>query len=471
MIKRERRINSQIIEGGLRKNIWKLALPMMAGAGLQNIFSLVDLFFIGKLGHIAIAALSIAGAVMAVILMLIIGIATGTTALVAHFIGKQDYENADNTAFQTLLLGIIGSIFILFIGLFGITPLLKLFGAEGEILSLATIYLKITFLYSIFIFLFVGLNQALRGAGDTITPLKILVIVNIINIILDPMLIFGFGPFPRMGIAGSAAATVFSRAIGTFFLFYHLLFRPSVIQFHRGIFKVDFPLMKKIAKIGIFASLQVFLRQVSFLLLIRLVASFGATSLAAYGIGSRLRMLAMMPGFGLASAGAIMVGQNMGAGFPERARVSGWEVVKAYQTIALPMSFLFILFAPFLISVFSQQAEVIHIGVIFLRFSFAAFPCVAVSIVLGRSMNGAGDTFAPAIITGIAKLLFCIPLAYLLSLYFHLNQNGIWLGMSISDVFQSLLFIWYFKKGLWQKRYYEHRESLEKDIFERETNL
>jgi len=470
-MQRERKINSQIIEGGLRKNIWKLALPMMVGAGLQNIFSLVDLFFIGKLGHVAIASLSIAGAVMSVILMLIMGIATGTTALVAHFVGKQDYENADNTAFQTLLLGIIGSILILFIGFFGIIPLLKLFGAKGEILPLATIYLKINFVCSIFIFSFIGLNQALRGAGDTITPLKILVIANIINIILDPMLIFGFGPFPRMEIAGSAAATVFSRAIGTLFLFHHLLFRPSAIHFHRKIFKVNFPLMKKIVKIGIFASLQVLLREISFLFLIRLVAFFGATTLAAYGIGSRLRMFAMMPGFGLANAGAIMVGQNMGAGSPERAKVSGWEVVKAYETIALPLSFLFILFASFLISIFSQQVEVVHIGKNFLIFLSATFPCVAVSIVLGRSMNGAGDTFAPAIITGIAKLLFCIPLAYLLSLFFHLNQNGIWLGMSISDVFQSLLFIWYFKKGLWQKRYYEHRESLEKDIFERETNL
>ncbi len=468
-MKRGRRINHQLTEGGLRKNIWKLALPMMAGAVLQNIFSLADLFFIGKLGYIAVAALSISGAVMSVMLMLIMGIATGTTALVAHFVGKQDYENADNTTFQTLLLGIISSILILLIGLFGTTPLLKLFGARGEVLPPAVIYLKINFIYSIFIFSFVGLNQALRGAGDAVTPLKILIIANLINIILDPLLIFGFGPFPRMGIAGSAAATVFSRAVGMFFLLFHLLFRPSAIHLHKGMFRINIPLMGKIVKIGIFASLQVLLREMSFLMLIRLIASFGAPTLAAFGICSRLRMVIMMPGFGLANASAIMIGQNMGAGSPKRARASGWEAVRAYQTIIFPMIFFFIIFASFLISVFSQQPEVVRIGAIFLRFLSATLPFVAISIVLGRSVSGAGDTLAPAIITGIAKLLFCIPLAYLLSLFFHLNQNGIWLAMSASDILGSIIFLWYFKKDTWQKRYYEHRESLEEMGFAKIT--
>ena len=220
---------------------------MMVGAALQDLFVLIDLFFVGRLGHVAVAALSISGVILFVVMVAAIGIATGTTALIAHFIGKKDYDSADIALFQTVILSIISSVGVALIGLFATVPLLRLFGATPEIIPAASQYLKIIFAWSIFMFLFIGFNQALRGAGDAVFPLKVLIFSNIINIILDPLLIFGFGFFPRMGVPGSATATVISRAAGVIILLGHLIFGHSTLHFRRNVFKINY-LIRRIVK-------------------------------------------------------------------------------------------------------------------------------------------------------------------------------------------------------------------------------
>ena len=458
---RVRKINKNITEGGLRSSIWKLAMPMMAGALLQDLFSLVDLFFVGRLGYIAVAALSMAGVIIAVIMMAAIGISAGTIALVAHFIGKKDYNSADNTLFQTVVVSTICSVGMALIGIFGTVNLLRLFGATPEVIPAASEYLKISFIWSIFIFLFIGFNQALRGSGDAVTPLKVLIVANVINIALDPLLIFGFGFFPQMGVAGSATATVISRIIGVIILLRHLLFGHSSLHFHRGIFKINFMLIGRMIKIGFFASFEVLMRQLSLLLLLRLVTSFGAACLAAYGIAIRLRMSVMMIGFGMAAASSVLIGQNMGAGHPDRATQAGWKTLKYYEFIVAPIAVLFFIFSPQIIGIFNNNHEVIKMGSDFLRFTAVTLPFLASALILGRGISGAGDTFAPAVMTGIAQLGLRIPIAYALVLLFGLGNNGIWLGINASDVCQGLAMIWYFKQGFWQKRYYKHRAVLE----------
>ncbi|MEA3560993.1 MAG: MATE family efflux transporter [Candidatus Omnitrophota bacterium] len=456
---RPRKINNTITEGGLRSSFWRLALPMMAGAGLQNLFSLIDLFFIGRIGHIAVAALSIAGVIIAVIMMLAIGISAGTTALVAHFIGKKDYNSADSTLFQTVVVSIICSAAMALIGLFGINGLLNIFGASPEIIPAASGYLKITFLWSIVMFLFVGLNHALRGSGDAVTPLKILILANIINIALDPLLIFGLGFFPRLEVAGSALATVISRSIGVIILLRHLLFGYSSLHFHKDIFKLNFILIGKMMRIGFFASFEVLLRQVSILLLLRLVTSFGTACLAAYGIVIRLRMAVMMIGFGMGIACSVLIGQNMGAGRPDRAAKSGWEALKYYELIVIPIAILFFIFSPRIIGIFNNNPEVLEIGSRFLRFIAVTLQLLALALVLGKGVTGAGDTIAPAVMTGVFQLGLRIPIAYLLVLIFRLGNNGIWLAVNFSDICQGLAIAWYFKRGLWQKRYHSQHIS------------
>jgi len=438
-------------------------MPMIVGAILHDLFTLADLFFVGRLGYLAVAALSISGVIIAMIIMVAIGISVGTTALIAHFMGKKDYESADNVLFQTVIVSVICSLGMVLIGLFGTTGLLRMFGASPEIIPAASEYLKISFIWSIFIFLFIGFDQALRGSGDAIVPLKVLILANVLNIALDPLLIFGLGFFPRMGVAGSAAATVISRLIGVIVLFRHFFYGHSSLHFHKRILWVNFPIIGRMVKIGFFASLEVLLRQLSLLMLLRLVTSFGAACLAAFGIAIRLRMAVMMLGFGMGSASSVLIGQNMGASHPDRAMQSGKEALKYYELIVIPIAVAFFIFSPNLIKVFSSYPDVVRIGSSFLRFIAVTLPFLALALILGRGISGAGDTIAPAAMTGIVQLGLRIPVAYLLALVFSLGTNGIWLGINASDVCQGLAMLWYFRQGYWQKRYHKHRSILEQE--------
>jgi putative MATE family efflux protein len=271
----------------------------------------------------------------------------------------------------------------------------------------------------------------------------------------------GYGPFPQMGVAGAAIATALTRGIGFIFLFLHLTVGHSTLQFKVRYTKPNLFLMKRIISIGSFSSLQVFIREVSFLFLMRLVASFGAITLAAYGIGARLRMVIMVPGLGFANSASVLLGQNMGAKQPERATESAWRTVLYYEFIAIPLATIFIIFAPQLVAIFAKQPEVIRIGTSFLRYLGVTFPFLALSLVLGQAMNGAGDTAAPTIINAIAQLGVRIPLAYIFALVVGMGSSGIWLGINASDIAQGLGMVFLFKSGHWKKVYAKHREKLE----------
>jgi len=436
---------------------------MIIGALLQDLFTFVDLLFIGRLGSTQLAALSIAGAILAIILMAAMGISSGTTALISHFIGKKDYDSADNVLFQTIIISIVCSVLMALVGIFGTTGLLKVFGAPENIIPAASEYLKINFIWSIVIFLSLAFNQALRGSGDTQMPLKVLVIANVINIILDPLFIFGWGIFPRMEIAGSATATIISRSIAIIILLNHFICGHSTLHFRKKAFKINFVTIGRMLKIGFFASLEVLLRQISLLLLMRLVASFGIACIAAYGIAIRLRMAIMMFGFGMGIAASILIGQNMGAGQPRRAEKSGWKALQYYEFMVIPLAIIFFIFAPRIISIFSNEAEVIKIGSSLLRFVALTMPFLASPLVLGRGISGAGDTIAPAIMTGIFQLGVRIILAYSLVLVFRLGYIGIWMGINASDICQGLVMVWYYKRGFWQKQYLKHRNILDQE--------
>ncbi|HBG61768.1 MAG: hypothetical protein A2Y03_01585 [Omnitrophica WOR_2 bacterium GWF2_38_59] len=458
---RSRKINGSITEGSLRSSIWKLAIPMMIGAVLQNLFALADLFFVGKLGHIAVAALSISDIILAVIIMLAMGISSGSTALIAHFVGKNDYDNADSVLFQTVIISAVCTFAMIIIGLFCTTWLLRLFGATPAIIPAASEYLKINFIWSIFIFLFIGISQALRGSGDAVVPLKVLVFANLLNIALDPIFIFGWGFIPRMEVAGSAIATIISECAGVCMLLWHLLFGHSTLHFRKAILKVNITLIVRIIKIGVFASVEVLLRQISILLLIHLVASYGDTCIAAFGIVTQIRMAIMMLGLGMGIACSVIIGQNMGAGHPDRAEEAGKQTLLYYEYIVFPVAIIFFVFAKSIVSAFNTHPEVVQIGSSFLRYIAVTLPFLASALILGRGINGAGDTLAPAVMTGIFQLGFRIGVAYLIAIVLKLGTNGLWVGINVSDICQGITMFWYFKKGYWKKCYYKQSSAIE----------
>jgi len=442
--------NRDLTQGSIIRNIWRLALPLMVGSLLQDAFSLVDMFFVGRLGPASIAAVAMSGIIVGLIMIATMGIGAGTIAMVARFVGANDFEQADHATVQSLFMGIACSALIALFGPFLSEPLLKLLGAEPEVVSLGASYLKISFVGSFTIFIFILLASSLRGAGDAITPTKALALAAFLNVILDPLLIFGIWNFPRMGVAGSSLATVISRGCGMFYLLRVFFMKKSVLHLSLKKLRPDFDVMYRIIRIGVFSSMEMLMRNLSGLALMRIVAIYGTFAIAAYGIGMRLRMIVMMPGFGIAQSAATLVGQNLGAEKPDRATKSAWLAAESYGIIMIGLAALYILFSRPLISVFNANPEVIRIGTDLLRFLSFGFIFMAFSIVLARAMGGAGDTLTPMVITGLCLFGVCIPLCIFFSQAVHLATRGVWLGILASNVVHGLTMVFLFRRGKWK---------------------
>ncbi|MBW2092671.1 MAG: MATE family efflux transporter, partial [Deltaproteobacteria bacterium] len=436
----KRRYN--LTEGNIFSGIWRLSVPMVASMILHDVLQLVDLFFLGRLGAAYVAGLTMGGVFVETFFTLAMGISTGTVALVARYVGAGKKDEAHNVVVQSVFIGFFLSLVMTLLGLFLAEWALSLLGTKGEVKALGAIYLRIVALGSIFIFIPFNLNSALRGAGDALTPLKIMIVSNLLNIILAPLLIFGLLGFPRWEMAGAAWAVVISRGAGAVLSFYVFFSGKSYFRLQIKDIKFDLRVTLSLIRIGFFGSLQMLFRNLSALFIARLVAIFGVTAIAAYGIVIRLRMSVLLPGLAIGNAAATLVGQNIGAGKPERAVKTGWSSAGLYSIFMIVITLAFMLFAKELVNIFNQDLEVIAEGSLFLRIFSATFIFLAFSSVLGRAINGAGDTFSPMIITGLAILGLRIPLAYLLAL--NLGPEGIWIGMALSNVFQGVIFtVWF----------------------------
>ena len=445
-----KRSRQELTEGSIAKNVWHLAIPMMVGILLQNTFNIVDMIFVGRLGPAAIAAVSMNGVLLGVIWTLIMGISLGTVAMIARFIGARRFKEADNIAMQSLFMGILGSIPITLVGFFLAEPILQLLGAREEVFSPGISYLRIVSLGSITMFLPFITGSALRGAGDAYTPTKILGFATTLNIILDPLFIFGLWGFPRWGVAGSALATVISQGVGALILLYVLFRRRSVLHLSLKKARLNLDMMWRIAKIGVFGSLQMVMWNISDLVLMRIVAIYGTFAVAAYGIGMRVIFMVMMPGFGLAQSAATLVGQNLGAKKPARAERSVWIAAGFYEIIMICSTVFLIIFARNIVSIFNLTPDIVEVGGSYIRFISSTFFFMALSIVLSRAMNGAGDTLSPMVITAISVFVLRIPLVLFLAKSW--ATTGIWTGIAVSNVAQGLITTFWFTRGRWKHK-------------------
>lgn len=439
-----------LTEGGIVRNIWYLALPMMVGNVLQNAFNIVDMMFVGRLGPSAIAAVGMSGVVLGFLFVVILGIYMGTVALVARFIGAKNPSQAENVAMQSLVLGMFCYAAIAVTGYPLAPSILHVLGASEEVVRQGVPYIRIMFLGSCTMIFSVVLGSVLRAAGDAITPLKILTLSTILNIGLDPLLIFGWGGFPRLGVAGSAVATVIARGLGAALLLWIFLRGRAVVHLKMANARIDFPIMWRIIRIGVFSSIQGILRNISGVVLTRLVAVYGTYAVAAYMIGMRLQMTVMMPAFGLASAVATLVGQNLGAHKPERAARTAWITVGLGFAIMTVLGIAYIAFSRSIIGVFNKDPEVMHIGMQYLRIYAGAFGFIGLSIILGRALGGAGDTISPMVITAIGLLVIRIALSLLFA--WKLELTGIWLGITASTIIQGAMVGVWFNTGRWKSK-------------------
>jgi len=438
--------------GSISKAIWFLAVPMIASNVLQSAFNLVDMAFVGRLGPVALAAVAMAGQILMILMFVMIGIGAGTTALISRAVGEKNRTKADNIAMQTAILGLIGSLVFGAIGYFSSPWMLKLLGASPEVIQIGTGYLQITFAGIMALVYMFSIAAVLQGAGDATTPMIILGVSTILNIVLDPLLIFGIGFFPRLGVNGAAWATVISRGIGALIALEVLLKGRSRVHVRLKYLRFDFDIIWRILKIGMPASAQMTLRGLVGIALIAVVAGFGTVAVAAYGIGIRFHMLAMMPGFALGMAAQTLVGQNLGARQPHRASRSAWTATGYYSIFMVAMTMLFIIFAPQLILLFNNDPHVLRLGTDFLRITSWGYLFIALSLIFNRSLSGAGDTISPMILTFISLWLVQLPLAVFLSRMPALGVDGIWIAILVSYAVQGVLTVAWFQTGRWKHK-------------------
>lgn len=444
-------MRDEILNGRLLPTIIKLSGPIVAGNLLETAYEWAGLFWLGRLGPEAVAAVSISFPATFLLISVAIGFTIAGTTLVAQYTGAGDQRGVNKVAGQTVLL--IGTIALVLsiAGHFSAPAILRILDAPPEIMPDALIYLRV-FYWGLFPMFFFFLFQALlRGWGDTVTPMKLAALGVTLNIILDPFLIFGWGPFPAMGVAGAAYAIVFSRTVAALVAMYMVARGRFGIQITRQSLRPDFSLMRTIFRIGLPSTIETGNRSLDLAVMTWLVAGFGANALAAYGIGSRIMSLVLMPSFAISAATTTMVGQNLGARQPDRASRSGWQAAGLVFGIFLVFGLLVSAAPQVLISFFNQDDQVLAIGSGFLRIVGPTFATLSAAIVLTGALRGAGDTFMAMIFALVSGWAIRIPLALLLVKVAGWGLHGIWWAMAIAHVLGLAMAGGWFRLGRWRR--------------------
>lgn len=432
-------IDNHIIKGSLRTGLTRLAGPMMVSAILQNIQSLIDLFWVGRLGTDAVSALTVSGMLLMLIFPVIMGFTAGTVAMVSRLTGAEEHEAASEVAIQSLgLAAIVG----MAMGLAGYAltgRLVRWMGASPAVWELACEYLEISFLGSIFTFVLIMGISILQAAGNSVVPMVAMILANVLSLVLDPILIFGLFGFPRLEVRGAALTSVFAQAVAAAMVLRVLAKGVGGLRAHVGTWRLNLDMVGKILRIGVPSSGQLLARSVMNLFLIRIIALFGMSAVAAYGIGFRFHQISLLPAFALGNAAATMVGQNLGAEQPERSRRAAWLATGIDMAIMVAVGAVFVLFAPLLMKGFTDSPEVVEIGSRYLRTVSPFYVFTAMAIVLGRALNGAGRTMATMVLTILCLWGLQIPLAILLSSVLGWGPQGVWWAIGIAVTAHGLL--------------------------------
>ncbi len=444
--------NRDFTEVSLGKAIFLLSIPMVLEMVMESVFAVVDIFFVSKLGADAVATVGITESVMTIVYAIGIGLSTATTALVARRIGEKRAGKAGNAAFQAILVGLMFSIIIAIPGVFFAREFLLLMGASETMADEGYWYPMIMFGGNAVIMLLFIINAVFRSSGDAATSMRVLWMANIINLILDPMLIFGIGPFPELGIKGAAIATTIGRGLAVLYQFY-LLFKGNE-RIHLGLknLSVRPKVMLKILKLSVGGIFQYLIATSSWIIMVRLVSHFGAEVLAGYTIAIRIIVFALLPSWGLSNAAATLVGQNLGANKPLRAERSVWITGYINMFMMGTLGIIILLIPEALVRLFIQDMAVIESGVTTLQWLGAGFLFYAFGMVVVQGFNGSGDTMTPTRINLMCFWAMEIPLAYLLSTVFHWELTGVCFAIVFSESMLTLVGIYIFRKGKWKLR-------------------
>ena len=436
-------------DGSIDRAIVLLAIPMVLELVLESVFAVVDVFFVARLGPSSVATVGLTESLMTLVYSVALGLGMGATATVARRIGERDADGAAIAAVQAILLGL----FVAFpLGVFGAVfagPILAVMGAEPDVLAHSSFAAILFGCNGVILMLFL-INAVFRGAGDAAIAMRVLWIANAFNLCLDPCFIFGLGPFPRLGVTGAAVATTTGRSIGVLVQLYFLSRRDGRLVVRRRHLRLAPSVLMNMVRLSGSAVVQFLISTTSYIGVMRIVASFGSVAVAACTIVIRIIMFILMPSWGLSNAAATLVGQNLGAGRPDRAEASAWRACWFNVVVLGVVGVCFVGFSEIVVGWFTDDVAVAPTAVLGLRIVSGGFPFYAAGYVFLQAFNGAGDTWTPTVINLGCFWCFELPLSYALGRWLGYGPPGIFWAMAIAFSLMSVVSAMVFRRGAWK---------------------
>ncbi|MDO6446646.1 MATE family efflux transporter [Colwellia sp. 1_MG-2023] len=442
--------HQDLTKGSIGVAAFLLAVPMVLEMLMESIFAITDIFFVSGLGAQAVAVVGLTEAVLTLLYALAIGLSMAVTATIARRYGEKNIEQADVVAGQTLWIGMAVALVVGFIGLNFAEDILRLMGGSETLIKEGKTYTTIMLSGSITILYLFLINAIFRGAGDASIAMRSLWLANGINIVLDPLLIYGVGPFPEMGLTGAAVATNIGRGVGVIYQLSYLFGVAGRIKITLKHLLIQTEVCLKLLKVSFWGIIQFLIATASWIALVRIVSTYGSDAVAGYTIAIRVIMFVILPAWGLSNAVATLVGQNLGANKPDRAEQSVWRIAKYNIYFLLAVALIFITIPSHIIGLFTSDENVIKYGVDCLRYISYGNGFFALGMILVQAFNGAGDTMTPTKINFVCYWLIQIPVAYGLAKWFDLGPTGVFLAITIAQSIFALVGWLTFRKGHWK---------------------
>ena len=431
-------------------SLFILAVPMVVEMFAESLFAIVDIFFVGHLGADAVAVVGLTESMMALVYALAFGLAIGTAATIARRIGEKDPEGAALTATHVMYLGVVVSVLMSVVFIVFADQVLTFLGGSPTVIEMGVPFMRIMLGGNfVVVFLFL-LNAMFRGAGDAAIAMKVLWLANGLNMVLSPCFIFGVAFFPRLGVTGAAVGTTMGRGLGVLFAFWYLFRGEKRFEIHKQHWRLDLGRLWRLARLSSTALLQMLVSTLSWSVLVRVVAGFTSEAIAGYVICMRIVIFALLPALGLSNAAATMVGQNLGAGKPERSEAAVWKAAYANAVVYLCVGIVLLLFAHPIVTLFTTVPAVLDYGASGLHIIAFGFVFYGVGMVMETAFNGAGDTWTPTYINFVIFWLFEIPLAYLLAFSFGMGPNGVFWAITLAFSLLAVVAGLMFKRGKWK---------------------
>jgi putative MATE family efflux protein len=440
----------EFTSGSIRRAIFMLAVPMILEMLMESVFALVDIMYVSQVSVNAVATVGLTESVITLIYAVAIGLSIAATAIVARRVGEKDLKGASNAAVQVIFLGVFVAIIISIIGIMYPKEILQLMGGSPDLIEEGYGYTKVLLGGNITIMLLFLINAIFRGTGEASISMWTLILSNGLNLILDPLFIFGFGPIPAYGVEGAAIATTIGRGTAVLFQLAILFYGYSKIKIGIKDIIVRVSVMLNLIKVSIGGIGQFLIGTSSWVFLMRIISEFGSEVLAGYTIAIRVMLFTLMPAWGMSSAAASLVGQNLGAKKPDRAEKSVWLTSKYSAIFMGAVSILYLIFAPQIIKVFNNTEDVVKYGSLCLRILTAPFIFYGFGMIVLNAFNGAGDTKTPTYINFVCFWLIQLPFAYIVAINLNYGPIGVFWSIALGEVAMTIISIIWFKKGHWK---------------------